>query len=149
MLQKYVSSERVIFLSADLHKQQALAEIMECASASESIVDAARFKNGILERENIISTGIGRGIAVPHTYSDAIKDLVLTVGISREGISDYGAMDDQPVHFVIMVAAGSHQHTEYLQILASISVLGKDEGIRSALLAATTADEVIAALSKI
>ena len=148
MIEKYLSSERVVFFEAGLHKQQALAKLMDVTVSSASIVDAAKFRNGILERENILSTGLGRGIAVPHTYSDAIKDIVVTVGVSCSGISDYGSsMDDKPVHFIIMVAAGSHQHTEYLQILANISLLGKDENIRTALLAARTAEEVIAAFS--
>jgi mannitol/fructose-specific phosphotransferase system IIA component (Ntr-type) len=150
MLEKYISRERVVFFDAEQHKQQALAKLMDATTASKSIIDAVKFRNGILERENILSTGLGRGIAVPHTYSDAIKDIVVAVGVSGTGISDYGSsMDDKPVHFIIMVAAGSHQHTEYLQILAQISLLGKDEKARNALLAAKTADEVIAALSNL
>jgi len=149
MLEAYISSERVAFFDADTHKQQALNELMDLAAASEKIVDAAKFKNGILERENIISTGIGCGIAIPHTYSDAIADIVITIGISCSGISDYGSMEDKPVHFIIMVAAGSHQHREYLQVLAHISLLGKLEKTRTALLAAQSADEVIEALSSI
>jgi len=147
MFQKYTSSERVVFFEPDTHKQQALAQLMDITAASKSIIDATKFKNDILERENIISTGIGLGIAVPHTYSDAIKDIVITIGISRSGIGDYGSMDDKPVHFIIMVAAGSHQHREYLQFLAQISLFGKNEKVRTSLLAAQTADDVITVLA--
>ena len=114
MLQKYVSRERIIFFDAAIHKQQALVHLMDCITASDRIADQEKFRNGILERENIMSTGIGLGIAVPHTYSNAVTDIVIAIGVSREGISDYGSMDDKPVHCVMMVAAGSHQHREYL-----------------------------------
>jgi mannitol/fructose-specific phosphotransferase system IIA component (Ntr-type) len=149
MFQKYISSERVVFFDTDTHKQQALAQLMELTAASKSILDVAKFKNDILERENIISTGIGLGIAVPHTYSEAIADIVITVGISRSGIGDYGSMDDKPVHFIIMVAAGQHQHREYLQLLAQISLFGKNEKVRTSLLAAQNAGDVVAALSSL
>lgn len=149
MLQKYVSRERIIFFDAAVHKQQALAHLMDCITASDRIADQEKFRNGILERENIMSTGIGLGIAVPHTYSNAVTDIVIAIGVSREGISDYGSMDDKPVHFVMMVAAGSHQHREYLQILARIAMLVKNERIKTALLAAKDEDEIIAALSSV
>ena len=147
MFQNYISSERVVFFEPNTHKQQALAQLMDLAAASKSVTDAAKFKSDILERENIVSTGIGLGIAVPHTYSDVISDIVITIGISRSGIGDYDAMDDKPVHFIIMVAASSHQHREYLQLLAQISLFGKNEKVRSSLLAAQNAGEVIAALA--
>ena len=149
MFKQYISRERVVFFEPDTHKQQALAQLMELTAASKSVIDAAKFKSNILERENIVSTGIGLGIAVPHTYSDAIADIVITIGVSRSGIGDYGSMDDKPVHFIIMVAAGSHQHREYLQLLAQISFFGKNEKIRTALLAAKNADEAITAIAAI
>jgi nitrogen PTS system EIIA component len=147
MLQKYLSDERIIFFGEDVHKQQALAQLMDIARSSKQIVDGENFVSGILERENIISTGIGLGIAIPHTYSDAVTDIVITVGISSSGISDYGSIDEKPVHFIIMVAAGSHQHREYLEILARISLLAKNEKVRNALLAAQTAAGVIKAFA--
>jgi len=146
MLQKYVSLERIVFFDAETHKQQALHRLMECITGSDLIADHDKFRNGILERENIMSTGIGLGIAVPHTYSDAVRDIVIAIGVSREGISDYGSMDDKPVHFALMVAAGSHQHREYLQILARIAMLAKNERVKTALLAAKNAEEIISAL---
>ena len=146
MLQQYISAERVVFFAPNTHKQKALAQLMEVTTQSKHVVDPTKFKNDILERENIVSTGIGLGIAVPHTYSDAITDVVITLGISCSGIADYGSMDDKPVHFIIMVAAGRHQHREYLQLLAHISLLARNEKLRTTLLAAQTADEVIGAL---
>ncbi|MDR2734489.1 MAG: PTS sugar transporter subunit IIA [Spirochaetota bacterium] len=146
MLQEHLSDERIIFFGAEVHKQQALTQLMDIARGSKKIVDGEKFVSGILERENIISTGIGLGIAIPHTYSEAITDVVITVGISSSGISDYGSIDEKPVHFIVMVAAGSHQHREYLEILARISLLAKNEKVRNALLAAQTAAEVITAL---
>jgi len=145
MLQKYLSDERIVFFDEEEHKQQALGRLMDLVKASKQIADGEKFVSGILERENIISTGIGLGIAIPHTYSEAVKDLVIAVGVSRSGISDYGSIDEKPVHFIIMVAAGSHQHREYLEILARISLLAKNEKVRNALLAAQTAADVIKA----
>jgi mannitol/fructose-specific phosphotransferase system IIA component (Ntr-type) len=147
MLQKYIARERIIFFEPSIHKQKALIQLMDSVTASDRIVDPEKFRNGILERENIMSTGIGLGIAVPHTYSDAVSDIVIAIGVSRDGISDYGSMDDKPVHFVMMVAAGSHQHREYLQILARIAMLVKNERVKTALLAAKDDTEIISALS--
>ena len=80
-----------------------------------------------------MSTGIGFNVAVPHVRLDSVKNLVMAVGISKEPLSDYASLDEQPVRIVCMVAARSDQHAQYLRTLALVSSVLKDLDVRQAL----------------
>ena len=82
-------------------------------SQSDALRNADALRSGILEREKLMSTGIGFGIGVPHVRSDAVNHLVMAVAICLK-IVDYDSLDGAPVHIVCMLAARADQHAEYL-----------------------------------
>ncbi len=93
--------------------------------------DIKAFINALKEREEIMTTGIGFGIAVPHAKLESVHKLAFAIGISKKGI-DFNSIDGQPVHLVVLVAAGERQHKEYLKLLSKImSVLKKRILIRN------------------
>ena len=79
----------------------------------------------VLEREQIETTGIGRGIAIPHARTDAVEGICICLGISPKGIS-YGSIDDKPVHILILLTASESAHDAYLNTLASVALLFND-----------------------
>ncbi len=94
------------------------------------------------EREQIMSTGIGFGIAVPHARIKEVKRIAFAIGISRNGI-DFDAMDREPANLIILVAAGDLQHMEYLRLLSRIMNLLKQEHAQERIISATDLDQVI------
>ena len=93
----------------------------------------------IFRREELMSTGIGFGVGVPHVRLDGVKDMVMALGIARKPLTDYASLDDVPVQIVCMVAAGSSQHPQYIRALSAISSRLKDESVRKALISSTDA----------
>jgi PTS system nitrogen regulatory IIA component len=96
----------------------------------------------ILRREELMSTAIGRGIAIPHIRLSSVTDLVVSVGISTCDIIDFQSLDDVPVRLLFMIAAAYNQHAYYLQTLSFFSSRLKGTELRSQLLECRTSPEV-------
>ena len=94
------------------------------------------------EREQLGSTAIGRGIAIPHCKLDGLARVVVAVGLAPRGV-DFGAADGQPVRLFFVVVSPSRSPAEHLQSLAAISRWVKGDGRVERLLAAQRPEEVL------
>ena len=110
-------------------------------STAPQIKDARELSQEILKREELMSTAIGRGIAIPHIRLASITDLVISVGIGQTDIQDFEAMDGEPVRLVLLIAAAYNQHAYYLQTLSFFSTRLKNPSVRNALLASKSPEE--------
>ena len=84
-----------------------------------------------------MSTGIGLGVAIPHVRLASLNALVMAAAVVKHGIEDYVSIDGQPVRLIFMIAAGHHQHGEYLRLLSSLAHLVKGERMRQRLVDTT------------
>jgi nitrogen PTS system EIIA component len=140
-LDMILTPNRVLILE-DGHKKNALHALADLLATAPEVTDAEDLTKGLARREELMSTGMGSGIAVPHVRLDSVKDLVMAVGVCKEGIPDYESIDGQPVRIVMMVAAAKNQHAQYLSSLSFICTKLKNEALRDALLDAETTEEV-------
>ncbi len=95
----------------------------------------------IIKRENEASTGMGKGIAVPHVKHKAVKDVVATVGRSSAGI-DFSSLDKQPVYSVILIISPVDNPDKHLQVMESIFKHLQEEKFRKFLRQSETAEAV-------
>ena len=130
-----LAPERVLILESTT-KKEALQVMMDCLGTAPQIQDHQALVQGILYREELMSTGIGMGIAVPHVRLVSVTDPVMCAGICRSPLTDYESLDGVPVRLIFMIAAGQHQHTEHLRLLSSLSLRFKSETLRNALMSA-------------
>jgi PTS system nitrogen regulatory IIA component len=142
-----ISPERILFLDFSAKRDVLLALADNLANAPQ-VKNRQELAMEILKREELMSTAIGRGIAIPHVRLTSVTDLVVSVGISRTGIGDFQPLDDEPVRLVFMIAAAYNQHAYYLQTLSFFSARLKNQELRNSLLAAQTPQEVFALLSE-
>ncbi len=122
-------------------KNEALQEICRILSTSDSIKDSEELEKAVFERERIMSTSIGLGIAIPHVRLKSVTDMTMAVGVIKEGI-DYDAFDDLPVNIIIMIAAPEGSHREYLSVLARLALLLKNSSLRNGILNAQSPEEI-------
>ena len=137
-LGRILSSERVVFLDT-AKKEVALKTLCAVLGTCSLVHNDAELEAAIFRREELMSTGIGFGIGVPHVRLASVDDLVMALGIARHPLADYSSLDDEPVRLVCMVAAGGTQHPQYIRALSAISSRLRDETVRKTLLAATDA----------
>jgi len=96
----------------------------------------------IMKRENLESTGIGNGIAIPHARTEEINQLVVFLARSKAGV-DFNALDNKPVHLIFLILSQEREKNLYIKVLARLSRLLKQQKFRNALMEAENEDEII------
>ena len=129
-------------------KTEALLELIDLLKDSREIADKENLKKEIFFREQLMSTGIGHGIGIPHVRFEGVTSPILLVGVKAEGIKDYESMDGEPVKLVFLFIVGKEQHKEYLRLLALVSSRIKDGGIRAKLFEKKSGEEIAAFLTE-
>lgn len=137
VIRDVLSPDRVVLME-ETRKEPAMMRIIDALARSALIKDRKELTRAIFDREELMSTGIGFGVAVPHVRLASVGDLVMAVGVSSQAITDYESLDGQPVRIMCMVAAGINQHAEYIRALAAVSGRLKDPAVRESVLAAAT-----------
>ena len=139
--ESFLSLSRILFMNYS-SKRETLLALADNLSDSPQVKNRQELAAELLKREELMSTAIGCGIAIPHIRLSSVTDLVVSVGISRTDIVDFHPLDDEPVRLVFMIAAAHNQHAYYLQTLSWFSNRLKNRELRDALLQAQTEQEV-------
>jgi PTS system nitrogen regulatory IIA component len=134
-LARVLVPQRVLILDSKT-KKDALLALADCLGSADEVKDRDALVDGIFYREELMSTGIGMGIGVPHVRLPSVTRLVMSAGLCRNPITDYQSLDGIPIHLIFMIAAGQNQHAEYLRLLSSLSLKIKNETLRNSLLSA-------------
>src|ERR1700694_4263325 len=121
----------------------------------ESLRAAGYFKGGeiediikaILKRELLGSTGIGRGVAIPHTKHNSVDRLIGTVAISRTGVA-FDSLDGEPVYVFVLLISPQDRPGDHLRALENVSRSLRDDGFIKALQPAKSGEEIWALLER-
>ena len=143
--ENFLSPDRVVLLDY-VSKHDVLVMMSEVLAKAPQVKNSAELLDAILKREALMSTAVGRGIAIPHVRLSSVTDLVMAVGISKRDILDFDALDGNPVRLVFMIAAANNQHDYYLQTISHFSAKLRNEELKSSLLNSTDPAEVYALL---
>jgi mannitol/fructose-specific phosphotransferase system IIA component (Ntr-type) len=139
-LGEFLTPERAVDLRSRT-KDAALMELVETLASADEVKNRDKVLDAVRERERIVSTGIGLGVAVPHAKIPEVSEFLLAYGRSREGI-DLASIDDRPVHHVVLIVGPPDRQPRYLQFLASVTLTLKRADLRRQLEAATNAADL-------
>ena len=127
-------------------KEAAIDEMINSLVDNGVVTDFDVFKAGIMAREAQTSTGLGDGIAMPHSKNDAVKEATVLFAKSNKGV-DYESLDGQPTDLFFMIAAPEGANDTHLAALAELSKYLMQDGFADRLRKVTSPDEVIAAFN--
>ena len=133
LVKDILSPERIVYLHHQT-KHDALTELAKVLATAPQIKDAKELESEILKREALMSTALGRGIAIPHVRLSSVTDLVVAVGISKIDIIDFQPIDEVPVRLLVMLAAAYNQHNYYLRTISFFSTKLRGATLRQSLL---------------
>ena len=128
-------------------KQSVVNELVELVNNSGNLNDKNEYKEAILAREELSTTAIGEGVAIPHAKNKSVNKACLAAGISKEGI-DYEAFDDSLSHLFFMIAAPDGANDTHLEVLSRLSTILMDESFRNDLINASSEDEFLNLINK-
>ncbi len=140
-LGEIIVEENVIFLDT-LEMKDTIKLLIDKAYEKGKIADKKNFEKAVLEREEIVSTGIGFGVAIPHAKLNNIKEFFIIVGITKKGL-DWDAIDRKPVRAVFLIGGPEGEQKEYLKIISKLILLIKNGDRREKLFQATNEKEII------
>lgn len=139
--------EAVILELSSRDKEGVIHELAEPLTRAGLVADTEGFVAAILRRENLESTGVGLGVAIPHARTDTVSTTVLAFGRSSLGI-DFASLDGKPSHLVFLIAAPESAKRDYISTLAKVSGLMRRSEVRAGLKQAKTVDDVYAVLEQ-
>ncbi len=132
-LNDIIKEESCFFLKSRT-KTETLIEMIEHIRENSDIEDSELLKKEIFYREQLMSTGLGLGIGIPHTRIEGQKEPIICVGISKDGIEDYKSIDNEIVKIVIMIILDENSQKLHIRLLSQITNLLKDYKVREELI---------------
>lgn len=137
-LSRLLQKDRIAWLDSPT-KEDALRTLVDLLSRSAGLPMTDEIYRAILERERLLSTGIGLNLAIPHAKLPGVKDFVVALGIHKRGLP-FESLDDRPVHILVMIVGPNSQQEEYLKVLSRVTSFLKDQ--RENLLTLSSPDQV-------
>jgi nitrogen PTS system EIIA component len=131
-ISRYMDPQLVVFLNVPT-RDEALHQLVHRIYEVGKLDDEDSFYQAIIDREKIVSTGIGMGVAIPHAKLPSYDQFFIALGVLQKPV-DWHALDGAPVRLVFMIGGPDDKHTEYLQILSGLTHAIKDEERRKKLL---------------
>lgn len=118
-LSEILEQRLIIELSATT-KRDALNALVDHCHSVYNFDKLESLREEVFYREKLLSTGLGLGLAIPHVRSDNIHKPLITIGISKQGITDYASLDNVTIQIIFLILVGKHQQREYLMLLSQI-----------------------------
>lgn len=123
-------------------KTEVIRELVDVLDKAGKISDAESVYRAVIARENMGSTGLEKGIAVPHAKTEKIKSLTLAIGISPEGV-EFDSLDGQPSKLFFLLLAQPSQSGPHIEALAEIARITRSQSFCRLLVNAATPEEVV------
>ena len=143
-IQDVLNKNVMLFDLQATDKEGVINEMIQSLVDNGVVTDFETFKAGIMNREAQTSTGLGDGIAMPHSKNEAVKEATVLFAKSNKGV-DYASLDGQPTDLFFMIAAPEGANDTHLAALAELSKYLMKPGFADKLRQASTPDQVIAA----
>ncbi len=134
----------VDLISADLHgknKQEVIEELLNLLVQAGKVQSRETALNDLLEREQYLSTGLENGLAVPHAKTAAANELLVSFGVSRNGL-DFDSLDGKPAHFIFLVLSPRDTSGPHIKTLAQITRNFREGEVGQKILESSQAEQI-------
>ena len=144
ILSKNLKKQNIIIKSKSSTRWDLIEEMLDLVIKNNDVKKEQRepLKTALIEREKSMSTGIGRGVAIPHCTTDAVSELIVALAFCENGI-DFDSIDNQPVKIVVFLLVPKDKFKQHLKTLANIAKLMNHEKLREQLSEAKKPENVI------
>ena len=128
-------------------KEDVINELIDLFKDDQRVIDLEKVRDAVLEREKIMSTGVGKGFAIPHGKTNAVNDILAAFGKSNQPI-EYDSLDGHPVNLVFLLVGKDNLVSKHIKLLSRISrMMNKDE-FREKLIKTNSSEEIFEIFKK-
>ncbi|HPG40809.1 MAG TPA: PTS sugar transporter subunit IIA [bacterium] len=142
-----LSKEVIRIPLKNTEKNQIIEEMVDLLAQNNKLKDRNMVLEAVLDRERVMSTGMGDGVAIPHAKSDGVETLVIAFGITIKDV-DFKSIDEKPVRLIFLLVGPVDQTGPHLKALSRISRLMHRKEFRDRLANARNSEEVIEAITR-
>ncbi len=138
-----ILTEDFVIVGLDVSsKEDAINALVDLLAKSDKVKNINKVREAVFEREKIMTTGVGKGFAVPHGKTDAVAGIVGAFGITKKPI-DYDSLDGEPVRLIFLLVGRDNMVGPHIKLLSRISKLMNDNNFRERLLNSKEPKEVV------
>jgi fructose-specific phosphotransferase system IIA component len=141
-LSRFIDDKLISFDLKGDTKEEIIKELVELAANSDLVKNKEELLKSVLDREKLVTTGVGYNVAFPHAKTKSVRGVVIAFGRKSEGV-DFEAMDRKPVNLFFLIAAPEDAIGAHLNVMAKLSFLMKNEKNRQKLLKAKYKEDLI------
>lgn len=123
-------------------KREIIGELIQILEDAGTLTDVETARDAVLTREDMGSTGLEMGIAVPHAKTDAVGELTMALGIAPSGV-DFQSIDGRPSHLFFLILAPPDKSGPHIELLAEIARLARSQSFCKLIIGASSPDEVV------
>lgn len=138
---RILKPENIVINIAARAKRAIISELIEQAHKSGYVEDAEAVVEAVMEREEVMSTGLADGVAIPHAKTPLISQIALVIGLKKDGVN-FESLDGKPSKIFFLLLSPENEASSHLQMVSNITSIFYDEEHRERLLACTSRDEV-------
>jgi len=124
------------------NKDDVINELVDLLKGDERVTDLEEIRKCVFEREEKMSTGVGKGFAIPHGKTNAVTDIIAAFGKSEAPI-EYNSLDGEPVHLVFLLIGKENLLAKHIKLLSRISRLMNNEEFRKKLIEAESKESIL------
>jgi fructose-specific phosphotransferase system IIA component len=149
ILSEYLNKNNIIIGAKSRTRWDLIREILDLAVKNKDVKeeDSDTLKKLLIEREKSMSTGIGKGVAIPHCTSAKVDDITVVFALCENGI-DFDSIDNIPVKIVILLIVPKNKLTQHIKTLANIAKIMHQDMLREELLTSKTPESAIKIIKK-
>ena len=122
-------------------KEDAIDELLNLFKDDKRVLDLMEIKNSVMERENIMSTGVGHGFGIPHCKINKVTEILAAFGKTKDPI-DFNALDGNPVNLIFLLIGKDNLVAPHIKLLSRISLLMNKSEVREKINSANTSEDI-------
>ncbi len=123
-------------------KDEVINELIDLFKDDPRVIDLEKVREAVLEREKIMSTGVGKGFAIPHGKTNTVNDILAAFGKTSHAI-EYDSLDGHPVYLVFLLVGKDNLVSKHIKLLSRISRMMNKDDFRANLFKAKTSEEIL------
>ena len=124
------------------NKNDVINELVDLLKGDKRVLDLEDIRKCVFEREEKMSTGVGKGFAIPHGKTNSVEDILAAFGKSESPI-EYNSLDDEPVHLVFLLIGKENLLAKHIKLLSRISRMMNNEEFRKKLIQAKNKETIL------
>jgi fructose PTS system EIIBC or EIIC component len=137
-----LSTKNILTGFKNENKEDVINELVDLLKGDERVLDLEEVRKCVFEREEKMSTGVGKGFAIPHGKTNSVNDILAAFGKSETPI-EYNSLDGEPVHLVFLLVGKENLLAKHIKLLSRISRMMNNEEFRKRLVEAESKDAIL------